>query len=150
MKLKKLLPVFVTAEGVPPKVLLPLLALADVPPKMLPPVIVSAEAVPLKKLLPVLVSAEDVAPKRLLPVLVIGDDVLPKGALVRFPRPVSLALVSVDSTVVVADTDEAEVDGTTEDPNLKIGAAIKEGAEADIARLLLVSVFVVVALTAMA
>lgn len=55
------------------------------------------------------------------------------GRPLKLPKVVSgLVLASTDPTPLGADRAEAEVDGTLELPNLKIGAAEKDGIGEDI------------------
>jgi hypothetical protein len=115
----------------------------DVAFKTLLPELVTAGNVPPKKLFPLLV-ASGVLPKILLPVFVIPEHVPPKtppAPLVGLPKPGSFVFASVVSSVVDG-TVEAEVDGT--DPNLEIGVAVKEGADAEIEKLLFPSKFAIV------
>ena len=70
-------------------------------------------------------------------VLVIAQDVPPSGALVGLPKLGSFVLTSVVSLVDGAV--ETEADGTG--PNLKIGVAVKEGAAAEMEKLLFLSKF---------
>lgn len=122
-------PVPVIAEDIPPKTLLPVLVVADdIVAKMLLPVVKAGE-VPPKMLLPVLAFANDVALDVLLPVPAKADGA-PKSMLVELPKMVSLFLASVDSKPEVADVGELD-DGTVDDPNLKIGAAV-EGIVAEV------------------
>ena len=109
-------------------------------PKMPLPVLAILEDVPPRDWLLAFEEVEPLNPKMLFPVFAVAGDVPPKGALVGLPKVVSclvLASLSVDSTPEVVRTGETEVNGATEVPNVKMGAAENEGTAADIERLLL-------------
>lgn len=129
-----------------PKVIGPgvwLLAVAeeDVPlkPKMPLPVLEILEDVPSRGWL-LAFEVEPFNPKMPIPVFVVAGDVQPKEALVRLPKVVPclmLVSLSLDSTPEVASTEEAAVNGATEEPNVKRDGEENEGAAAvDTERLL--------------
>ena len=104
------------------------------------PLLPILEDVPPRDWLLAFEEVEPLNPKMLFPVFAVAGDVPPKGALVGLPKVVSclvLASLSVDSTPEVVRTGETEVNGATEVPNVKMGAAENEGTATDIERLLL-------------
>ena len=117
-----------------------LLSVEPLKPKMPLPVLENMEYVPPRDWL-LAFEVEPFNPNMLFPVFAVAGDVPPKGALVRLPNVVSflvLVSLSVDSTPEVSRTGEAEVNGATEDPNVKKDGAENEGAAAvDTERLLL-------------